>query len=410
MPTEPEATFPPSFDALDPYPWFEWMRRNDPVHQDSSGVWYLFGYHDVLTALNPPTRPTPEVPVLFSSIPPKDPSSERNVTGGSIIVADPPRQRAVRQTLNATFSPKVLHDRYASRITVIIDELIDEIIDSREVDIVPLAYSIPVQVIGDMLGVAKSDRPELQQWADQCIGRAEIADSSVIMRSPDLEQYFLRSIDRRRRQSGEGHDDLITTLIRACPHDGVSLEPEELLGNCELLLLAGFETTAHLLANIIRILDSFPNVQQQVWQNPELVPAFIEEALRYFSPVHSQIRYTTREVEIGGKVIPENQMIAPLLASANRDEQVFAHPDVFDLFRFVNAAPIHVAFGLRGTHFCLGAPLARLEATLTMQRLIARIEQIRMVPGTEVQAIPGNFGTVPLVNGIQKFPVTFKRR
>src|SRR5205807_4050886 len=221
---------------------------------------------------------------------------------------------------------------------------------------------------------------------------------------------FWQAIAQRRQQSPGDSPDLISMLVHGCPHDGVALSQDELLGNCETLLLGGFETTAHLLTNLFRVLDAFPEVQQQVWQNPALVPPLIEETLRYLSPVHIIARRTTREAELGGKVIPEHQMVISLLGSANRDEQVFANAESFELMRFAKTAPNHVAFGFRGTHFCLGAPLARLEANLTMQRLIARVEQIRVVPGIPLKPPPSILGMVPVVNGVQSLPVTFKRR
>ena len=141
-----------------------------------------------------------------------------------------------------------------------------------------------------------------------------------------------------------------------------------------------------------------------------IASALIEETLRYLSPIHFNPHLTTREAELGGRVIPENQVVMPLLASANRDEQVFARGESFELMRFAKTAPNHVAFGFRGTHFCLGAPLARLEANLMMQRLIARVEQIRVVPGILLKPPPSILGMVPVVNGVQSLPVTFKRR
>ena len=191
--------------------------------------------------------------------------------------------------------------------------------------------------------------------------------------------------------------------------DGGEVE-QELLGNCELLLIAGFETTAHLLTNLLRVLDAFPQVQEQVWQNQTLISPLIEETLRYLSPVHVQVRWTSREVEVGGKVIPANQMVMPVLSSANRDEQVFARASSFELMRFARSTAIHMAFGFRGTHFCLGAPLARLEAALSMGRLIARMQQVRVVAGVALKPIITEGLLVPGSNGVQALPVTFKRR
>src|SRR5260370_24456831 len=305
MSSEPRTveTAPP-FDALNPYPWFAWMRQHERVYQDpNTHLWYVFGYQDVLHALNPPIKPTAQDPIVFSAdylVP-----DENAVMVESIIFTDPPRQRAVREVLPPTFSPKVLQDNYAARITSIIDGLLDQIIDAEEVDVVAaLAYEIPVLVITELLGVPQADREAFKHWAAQIVGRAEVEGASLAFRVPELKHYFLQAITQRRQHPPEEHADLITTLLQGCPHDGVALNETELLGNCELLLIAGFETTAHLLTNLFRVLDPFPEVQQQVWQNPALVPPLIDETLRYLPPVHFQMRRTTKEVELGGKLIP----------------------------------------------------------------------------------------------------------
>lgn len=399
----------PSFDALNPYPWFAWMRQHEHVFQDpTTSTWYVFGYQDVLQVLNPPIKPTAENPLLFSSALPF--VDEHTLTAGSIVTIDPPRQRAVRGLLNPAFSPKVLQDAYAARITAIIDGLLDQVIDARQMDVVrDLAYEIPVLVITELLDVPKADREDFKRWAARGVGRIELEESSVSSRVPELRHYFLKTIEERHHSPQGTQTDLISILVHGSPDDGVALSQQELLGNCELLLMAGFETTAHLLTNLFRVLSAFPDVQEQVWQNPVFVPALIEETLRYLSPVHTQIRWTKREVELGGKKIPENQLVIPLLGSANRDEEVFERAESFELMRFAHAAPTHVAFGFQGTHFCLGAPLARLEARLTMERLIARLKEIRVVPGVDLKPIRTEGMIVPFVNGVQSLPVTFQR-
>ncbi len=405
----PVATAPPC-DALNPYPWFAWMRQQEPVYQDpTKSIWYVFGYHDVLRVLNPPIKPTTEDPIIFSSELPV--SAVSTTTQGSILFTDPPRQRAIRDLLNPAFSPKVLQDTYATRISAIIDGLLDQVIDAGEMDVVTtLAYEIPVLVITELLDVSKADRAAFQHWARQTVGRAKVEGSSATTRVPKLDQYFLQIIEERRKLPPQEHTDPISTLVQGCPRDGAALSEQELLGNCKLLLLAGFETTAHLLTNLFRVLDGWPLVQQQVWQTPALVSPLIEETLRYLSPAHLLMRWTTRAVELGGKMIPQSQMVMSFLSSANRDERVFARAESFDLLRFATTAPTHVAFGFRGTHFCLGASLARLEATLMMQRLVARVEQIRLVPGVSLKPIRAEGWTVPMVNGVQSLPVTFKQR
>jgi cytochrome P450 len=401
----------PQFHALDPYPWFAWMRQHEHVYQEeATGIWYVFGYEDVLRVLNPPHKPTEENPIVFSSQVAPSGENHHTITRGSILLTDPPRQRVVRELINQAFSPKTL-GTYTDRILAIIDGLIDHVINDGEMDVVSaLAYEIPVLVISELLGVPQEDREKFKHWAAQAISSASVQDSAVVAVVEEIAEYFLRAIEQRRRQAPVGHPDVISTLVHGCPHDGSSLGEEEMLGNCELLLVAGFETTAHLLTNLFHVLVSFPEVQQQVWENPTLVPALIEETLRYRSPVHVQVRLTRQPTELGGKIIPADQVVMPLLGSANRDGQVWENPEAFDLLRFVGTPPNHVAFGFRGTHYCLGAPLARLEATLMLQRLIVRIKEVSLIPGISLEALPPSMGMVPMVNGLQALPVKFKRK
>src|SRR2546423_5421112 len=154
----------PPFDALNPYPWFAWMRQHERVYQDpNTHIWYVFGYQDVLRVLNPPLKPTTQDPIVFTTdylVP-----DEKTQMLGSIMFTDPPRQRAVRELLNPAFSPKVLQDIYAARITSIIDGLLDPIIDAEEVDVVSaLANEVPILVITELLGVPKEDREVFKNW------------------------------------------------------------------------------------------------------------------------------------------------------------------------------------------------------------------------------------------------------
>ena len=210
----------PSFDALNPYPWFAWMRQHEHVFQDpGTSIWYVFGYHDVLRVLNPPLKGTQQDPIVFSSRIPHGP--ERTVGQGSLIFTDPPRQRAVRDLLTSAFSPRALQDHYAARMISIIDELLDQVLDNGEMEVVTdLSYELPVLVISELLGVSREDRSAFRHWAHQYVGRIEVKDASIVNRLPELEHYFLRTLEERRKRPAEAHADLISTLVHGCPHDG----------------------------------------------------------------------------------------------------------------------------------------------------------------------------------------------
>jgi cytochrome P450 len=397
-------------DPVDPYPWFAHMREHRPVYQDPAmGVWCVFRYHDVLRVLNPPIRPTAEDPILFSSETPAGP--QRIPTQHSIISTDPPRQRVVRNLLTPAFTPKALRERYTARIVSVVDQLLDEAVADGGMDVVAkLSYRVPIAVITDMLGLSSTDSSTFQSWAAEVIERTAVGDQGIELHIPQLSEYLGQVIEERRRAPAAGASDIISLLVHGQPADGVALSPEELLGNAELLLLAGLETTAHLLTNVFRVLCDLPEVQRELWRDPGLVSAMVEETLRFLSPVHAQTRRATTDLELGGQAIPANSMIVPLLSSANRDSEVFDRPEEFDLRRYADSAPNHAAFGFRGTHFCLGAPLARLEANLTLQRIIQRIERITAVPGVKRAALPRAFAPVPLVNGLRSLPVNFGAR
>lgn len=398
-------------DPLDPYSWFAHMRAHHPVYQDpETASWYVFRYDDVLRVLNPPIRPTVENPIVFSSYVPM--GQTRTLTQDSIIMIDPPRQRAVRGLLNPTFAPNSLRQRYSGRITSLVDGLLDPLGSGDEVDVVAtIAYTLPIMVISDLLGIPEWDATQFRDWTLRGVQvdfRGDDTDIETTM--PDLTRYLVDLMADRRASPSTEDGDVLTALVHGCPADGVALSAEELLGNSELLLLAGFETTAHLLTNLFRVLGDRPDVQRQVWQDPTLIPDLVEETLRYLSPVNLQFRRTTTDVEVGGELIPADSLVLPLLTSANRDERVFDNADRFDLTRYASGAPDHVAFGFRGTHFCLGAPLARLEATLFLQRLVARTSRIEMVAGAVREPLPLTFTKVPLVNGLRRLPVIWNCR
>ena len=206
--------------------------------------------------------------------------------------------------------------------------------------------------------------------------------------------YFLGMIEQRRQQP---RDDLISGLTEA-QVEGEHLTAQELLGFCILLLIAGNETTTNLIGNAILAFDEQPEAQEQLRNAPKLLPSAIEEALRYRSPVQSMFRVAAREVELGGQTIPEDAWIVAWIGSANRDGAQFPDPDRFDMARTPNR---HVAFG-HGIHFCIGAPLARLEARIALGALLERTRDLRVAPDAHLEALGGN-----IVFGVQQLPVTF---
>ena len=277
-------------------------------------------------------------------------------------------------------------------------ELIDE-----------LAYPLPVTVIAEMLGVPTSDRPLFKRWADDLLSR-QLSDAELFNSEEDLtkreefqranqalqemEDYFKRMLAERRKQP---RDDVMSTLL-AAEVDGAHLSEGELLSFCILLLLAGHVTTTNLLGQAILCLDAHSEAMEQLRTQPELIPGAIEEILRYASPVWRLTRVPNTDVEIAGTTIPADTVVFAWLASANRDEAQFPEPERFDITRTPNR---HVAFG-HGIHFCIGAPLARMEAGVALPMMLEQLPHLQRVRNVPLELLSSRF-----LFGVKKLPVAF---
>lgn len=336
--------------------WYAQMRQTTPVYHSGDGAWDIFGYDDVRTALSDYAN--------FSSARGRARGGGSNVLGESLISTDPPRHRQLRSLVDKAFTPRAVQ-ALGPRIEQITSELLDQF-TGHELDFVrAFAEPLPVQVIAEILGVPLEDRRDFKRWSD-----------AVVTGNPagtrEMAIYFKRLIDRRRTEGVTG-SDMISVLMEV-EQDGEHLSENELLGFCVLLLVAGNETTTNLLANSVQIFSDQPDVREELVADPTLWPGAIEEALRFHSPVQSMFRVTTHDISLSGQVIPENSFVRAWIGSANRDETKFPNPDTFDPRRNPNR---HLAFGV-GIHFCLGAPLARLEAQTALPELYRRFPNLRV--------------------------------
>jgi cytochrome P450 len=234
-------------------------------------------------------------------------------------------------------------------------------------------------VIAEMLGIPLSDRPQFKRWTDAILllantitggEQAHQAASVWGVANMEMRPYLAAQLEMRRAVPT---DDLLTRLVQA-EVDGERLTAEEILGFFQLLLLAGSETTTNLINNAVLCFTEHPDQYRRVKTAPDLVPTAIEEVLRYRSPIQALFRQTKRDVALHGQTIPEGSLVLPMIGSANRDPQQFAGADQFDMTRDSNA---HIGFG-HGPHFCLGAPLARLEAKIALQDLLSQLDDIRL--------------------------------
>src|SRR5262245_5543663 len=296
---------------------------------------------------------------------------------GNFVRMDPPKHRQLRSLVTQAFTPHMVAG-LAPRIRAVTTALLDELGGAARFDVVDrLAYPLPVIVITELLGIPAADRMIFRQWADALFSRNTQAtgirvDAATLEAfAPtirEMNRYLLAYIQHRRAHPA---DDLTSTLVGA-EIDGARLDDQEIVGFVGLLLLAGHITTTALLGNAILTLDEHPAAAAALRTDATGLPTALEEVLRYRPPFPRLARRTATEVELGGHVIAANQIILLWIAAANRDATQFPDPDRFDIHRVPNP---HLAFG-HGIHFCLGAPLARLEATLALGLLLERYREI----------------------------------
>jgi cytochrome P450 len=274
--------------------------------------------------------------------------------------------------------------------------------------ITDLAYPLPSTVIAEMLGVPTSDRAMFKRWADTLfdhqISDAELFKSSDPSKLPgfqesdkvmeEMAEYFEGMMDERKQRPRE---DMMSNLL-AAEVDGEKLTTEQFTSFCILLLLAGHVTTTNLIGQAVLCFDEYPETMQQLRKQPELMPGAIEEILRYASPVWRLVRTTREKVEMGDVTFPEQAIIFAWLASANRDSAQFPEPERFDITRTPNR---QIDFG-HGIHFCLGAPLARLEASIALPMMLEQLPELRRVREIPLECIGGLS-----LNGVKHLPVTF---
>lgn len=392
-------------DVQETYDWFTRMRAEQPVWLDEkSGCWHVFRYEDAL-------RVSTEHAVFSSERRPRQFArlNRRTNQAPSLLVMDPPRHRQYRNLVSSAFTPRSLAP-LTERIHTIVQDLLDQVRPRGNMDIIAdLAYPLPTTVIAEMLGLPSTDRPRFKLWADALFSR-QLSDEEMFNSTEDLDKrpgfqranqameemdaYFAQMLVERRRQPCA---DMISELL-AAEVEGEHLSQEEILSFCTLLLLAGHVTTTNLLGQAMLCLDAHPAAMQQLRTHPELAASAIEEILRYASPVWRLSRVTSQPVDLGGITIPENALIFAWLASANRDETQFPDPERFDITRTPNR---HIAFG-HGIHFCVGAPLARMEASVALPMMLEQLPDLRIARDKPLALLNSRF-----LFGVEKLPVTF---
>lgn len=368
------ASFDPQllFDHPDPYPMFAALRQTQPVMRSefmNRITWVVTRYDDCLAVLQDAET--------YSS---KSNAEVGKVMGRTLIEMDGKQHTRHRALVQSIFVPKGL-DGLEPMLQGLLDEIVGEFAGERRADLVAqFTERFPVQVMANMLGIPRADYARFQKWAIEIIGfskdypRGQAAAAAV-------REYLLPVIAERRARPT---DDVISKLVTGTV-DGQGLTDDEVVSFLRLLLPAGAETTFRLIGNLLFALLTERERWERVRHDRSLLPWAIEETLRWETSVLMVSRQTTREVVIRDVPVPADQMVSVVIASANRDEEHYDHPDVFDLDR---RADDHLAFGF-GRHHCLGYHLARLEVRLAAATLLDRFPDLRLDPDAPPPTITG---------------------
>ena len=353
----------------DPYPEYRALLTGPNVpnvwYSRKRGIWIVAGYDDVRTALRDPAA--------FSSA---ESQARYRVHLQSMNAADPPYHTRLRKFVSRAFTPRAMA-AWQTVINEVADELVDAMIARGRTELVSdLAKPLPNRLIATMLGIPKQDHAQFLSWADTMTEGAfaplnahGLAQSARSARATSAMRRNLdRLITQRRRDPG---DDLIS-MMTASDGDDV-LTDNEIFWSAAMLIGAGSETTTNLLSGLFLTLAQQPALYSQLREHPELIPAAIEEQLRFVAPVQGFYRTATRDYTMGAQTIPAGARVLLLFAAANRDPRHYDDPNTFDLYR--NPTD-HLAFGV-GIHFCLGTPLSRLEVSRVLTRLLPRVESLR---------------------------------
>ncbi|MCC6187958.1 MAG: cytochrome P450 [Anaerolineales bacterium] len=386
----------------DPYLLYARLRESAPLAQAKvpmfGRVWLISRYADVVAALKDPR---------FSS-------DQRNATAGegtprwlprifrilatSMVVTDDPDHYRLRNLVHQAFTPKRV-EGIAARVEAITAELLDRAAAKRQVDLLAdFALPLPLTVISEMMGVPARDRLNFHRWTAKFLETPSAGLGAMLAQLPNgvrLLRFFENVIAERRANP---QDDLVSALV-AAEEAGDRLNEEELLSMIFLLLLAGHETTVNLIANGTLALLQHPDQLERLRADPGLMARAVEELLRFTNPVeHGTTRHLLEDVTLHGVTLPKGSRALALLSSANRDETVFDNAGRLDLGRHPNR---HVAFGL-GIHYCLGAPLARLEGQIAFQALIERFPNMQLtIPPERVR-----WRSALAVRGLKALPVS----
>jgi cytochrome P450 len=387
-----------------PYPFYAQLRSQDPVHWDEElGFWVLTRYTDIVSVYHDLRFSRAQgLRRGYERLPESEQVIAEPVYGSfskTMFYSDPPYHTRLRGLVNSAFTPTAVEQMrpYVQRT---VDSLLDAVPSSGKMDIIhDFAYPLPILVIAQMLGLPAEDRVRFKQWSDDLF-----AILGSVPHAPELMERAARSLteltnyvttlsDARRQRPAV---DLLTALVEAV-EDGEHLTREELVANVIILLSAGHETTSNLMGNGLLALLQNPDQMQKLREQPDLIASAVEEMMRYDNPVQISYRSAATDVEMGGKLIRKGQLVNSILGAGNRDPEHYSEPDRFEITRDEGR---HLGLGL-GIHFCLGAPLLRLEAQVAFTTLLRRFPQMDLATDNL------EWQEHPIFRGVKSLPVVF---
>ena len=390
-----------SFKA-NPFPFYAQLRAQAPVFPVTlmkQRAWLITRYDDVLNVLkderfakdrrnamtDEQLKKAPWVPPMFKPL-------ERNM-----LDLDSPDHTRLRALVHKAFTPRMV-EKMRDQIQLLANQLLDAVEPKSSMDLMAdFALPLPLTVIGQILGVPASDNAKFHHWSKVLISGG--TNRNMIVLIPHIMAFmrYLKKLIKERR--ADHKDDLITALVQA--KDGNDqLSEDEILAMIIVLLIAGHETTVNLIGSGTLALLEHPDQFEMLRNEPELIKTAVEELLRYVCPVEMATeRYAREDIEIAGTTIPRGELVMAVIGSANRDEHYFENPDMLDITRKNNK---HLAFG-HGVHFCLGAPLARLEGQIALSTLIQRMPNLRLNIAPDQVRWRGTF----VLRGLEALPVSF---
>jgi cytochrome P450 len=369
----------PEFRAY-PYPFYDQLRALAPIfYWEPGNMWFLTRYEDCRALLS-------EKSLGHVNVSP------------SMLFQNPPDHTRLRGLVSRAFTPRMI-EQYRDRVQAITHQLLEAVRADGHMDLIAqFAYRLPVTLIAEMLGVPPEDHRVFQQWSKQLVKGLDLIDKTEVQAELEtaieaFNTYFSSLIEARRTAP---KDDLLSALV-AAEASGDRLSEPELYATCRLLLVAGHETTVNLIGNGVLALLRHEDPRRQLQEHPELIAPAIEELLRYDGPIPLISRTVLEEVVYQGHTLRQGQVVGFLIGAANRDPEPFAQPGQLDLTRRHNP---HLAFG-HGIHYCLGAPLARLEGQIAINTLLQCMPKLTLA--TETLTYQDNF----VFRGLEALPVSW---